>query len=542
MVVILLTGGGKGNPGEKDMPSMRMMKRTTTRKMDGKTSTMRMKSTARPSMTMKPARSLMVKPSTTKMMLPQMPVYPKKINISRWKNMMKLSLLTLMPDVGSMRSSSVEAFFQSLRCPTRRLATWLLVLAPHHLLRQRGHPVGTRVRKEKGVVERITSRVHQDLLEKARSRPAVRLELAPTTACDVERGHRAAECPVNRSPNKRPAPSPNKGLVIFQDASGHERPDSAMLDPGASAYLSGYGPFKRYVEHLRSLGFPLERLEFARCYRKFHFGGDASWCRWMCKVPAFLDGGYGTIQCYLIPGETPMLIGRPIMEALKISLDFSARAIKFGTSAWQEATIGLHGEYLLPLTADFDLQLLTQPPLFEYVVPADEQHGDARLDLERFDLEEKVFYQQDDKDRLEDQDKDDGNRPLKRHQLRTCEIGLSTAANSLHSYITAELHAEEQPQRVLWEVYCGGGRTSSIAETLGMSTEQFDLSTGWDFSLLEHQELFKERLRLEAPHEVLLAPTCGPWSQMQNLAAQTPEQQVHLKFCKEVYLQQLTGD
>ena len=163
-----------------------------------------------------------------------------------------------------------------------------------------------------------------------------------------------------------------------------------------------------------------------------------------------------------------------------------------------------------------------------------------------------MFYQQDDKDRQEDQDKEDGNRPLKRHQLRTCEIGLSTAANSLHSYITAELHAEEQPQRVLWEVYCGGGRTSSIAETLGMKTEQFDLSTGWDFSLLEHQELFKERLRLEAPHEVLLAPTCGPWSQMQNLAAQTPEQQaalqslrqwhhqVHLKFCKEVYLQQVT--
>ena len=121
-----------------------------------------------------------------------------------------------------------------------------------------------------------------------------------------------------------------------------------------------------------------------------------------------------------------------------------------------------------------------------------------------------MFYQQDDKDRQEDQDKEDGNRPLKRHQLRTCAIGLSTAANSLHSYITAELHAEEQPQRGLWEVYCGGGRTSSIAETLGMKTGQFDLSTGWDFSLLEHQELFKERLRLEAPHEVLLAPTCGP--------------------------------
>ena len=51
----------------------------------------------------------------------------------------------------------------------------------------KGSPGGTRGRKEKGVVERITSRVLQGLLEKARSRPAVRLELVPTTACDVER-------------------------------------------------------------------------------------------------------------------------------------------------------------------------------------------------------------------------------------------------------------------------------------------------------------------------------------------------------------------
>ena len=131
-----------------------------------------------------------------------------------------------------------------------RRATWPQVLVLRHRLRQRDHPVGTKVRKEKGVVERITSRVHQDLLEKERSRLAVRLELVPTTACDVERMGI-----VLPNVNKRPAPSSasvesvaydpmETGLVIFQDASGHERPDSAMLDPGASAYLSGYGPFE----------------------------------------------------------------------------------------------------------------------------------------------------------------------------------------------------------------------------------------------------------------------------------------------------------
>jgi hypothetical protein len=31
-------------------------------------------------------------------------------------------------------------------------------------------------------------------------------------------------------------------LVTFMDKHGHERTDVAMLDPGASAFLCGYGP------------------------------------------------------------------------------------------------------------------------------------------------------------------------------------------------------------------------------------------------------------------------------------------------------------
>ena len=374
-------------------------------------------------------------------------------------------------------------------------------------------------------------------------------------------GHRAAECSVNRqSSNKRTAPGPTEsvafdpvesGHVIFQDCNGHERPDTAMLDPGASAYLCGYGPFRNYVEHLRSLGFPVEKITFSRCYRKFHFGGDAeSWCRWTCHVPAFLDGGYGTIQCYLIPGDTPMLMGRPIIEALRITLDFSEKVMKFGSSGWQPAVIGLHGEYLLPLTSGFDPNLLQEELTFQYIVPADENVNDARLDLEQFDLEEKVFYHQQQDVSKNPTPVDHGLRSLKRHQLRTCEVGLASESNLLQAYITQELHQPEKP-RVFWEVYCGGGRTSDLAEGLGMMVERFDLSTGWNFDLLEHQEAFKQRVINEMPDEILLAPVCKLWSQMQNLAAQTEDQKwqlqqdrqwhhdVHLKFCRDVYLLQV---
>ena len=204
-------------------------------------------------MTMKPVRNSMVKPSTTKMMLPPLPVFRKKINTSRWKSMMKLSLLTSTPDVGSMRSSSAEASFQSSRCAPGNLAPGLGSTSPSS---SKGSPSGHKGKKGKG----RGGKNHF----KSPPRPAGKGEIKARSQAGIGAnnclrcgayGHRAAECPVNRSPNKRPAPSSasvesvaydpmETGLVIFQDGSGHERPDSAMLDPGASAYLSGYGPFE----------------------------------------------------------------------------------------------------------------------------------------------------------------------------------------------------------------------------------------------------------------------------------------------------------
>ena len=172
---------------------------------------------------------------------------------------------------------------------------------------------------------------------------------------------------MNRSPNKRPAPSlastvesvafdpPETGHIIFQDSNGHERNDAAMLDPGASAILCGYGPFKRYPEHLRSIGFPLERLEFARCYRKEMPNRCAKFLLSLMVVTAPFNATsfLVTLVCgSAVPSWTH-----------HISLDFAEKSV-----GW------------------------LQPPLFEYVVPADDHHGDARLDSEQLDLEGRVFY------------------------------------------------------------------------------------------------------------------------------------------------------
>ena len=113
------------------------------------------------------------------------------------------------------------------------------------------------------------------------------------------------------------------GWSYSRTSMGHERVDCTMLDPGASAFLCGYGPLRRYLQHLGELGYPLDKIEFVKCCRTFHFGGDAaSLSSWTVKLPVFINQQVGRIQAYLVKGETPMLLGRPIMESLGLLMDF----------------------------------------------------------------------------------------------------------------------------------------------------------------------------------------------------------------------------
>ena len=375
-------------------------------------------------------------------------------------------------------------------------------------------------------------------------------------------GHMSAECPVPRSnsPMKRPATSQSvesmavggeTGMVIFQDVDGHERVDCTMLDPGASAFLCGYGPLKRYLQHLGELGYPLEKIEFVKCCRTFHFGGDAaSLSAWTVKLPVFINQKVGRIQAYLVKGETPMLLGRPIMESLGLLMDFHGQRIKFMDGVWQAPTRSRHGEHLLSLTCDFQPGEPVNQLDFDLVVPDDDvTMANQVVTYPDFQVEETAYEALD--IHKPEASTEPGDRHLRRHQLRTLEVSLQTAEKALNAELTSSLRPLSG-KRVLWEIYCGGSsRVSEMAEIYGMSTERFGLDTGWDFDDPEHRRALLRRLRDEAPDEVFLAPTCGPWSQMQNLAAQTPEQRealqelrqwhhdVHLVFVTNVYLHQL---
>ena len=371
-------------------------------------------------------------------------------------------------------------------------------------------------------------------------------------------GHQAANCPVpprHAQGTKRAATESmalEEAHVTFQDCAGHERHDVAMLDPGASAFLCGFGPARRYIHHLKGIGFPTEQIIFHRCRHKFHFGGDGeSWSHWVVQLPMMIQGRYGQVQVFLLPGETPMLCGRPIIEALGIAMDFENKALRYRGGTWFPATLGLHGEYLLPLWTseqldesfnpgsmdlDFDLRLAPEGEV--------EPTGVSLLD---FIKEETAFVSL---EVTSDASMEFGEHPLPKHQLQTFEQVILEEHNDLHGYVTSELHSPSTT-RVIWEVYTSQGRLSSVAETLGAHVEVFGYATGWDFDLPDHRRQFLARLEAECPDELFLAPSCGPWSPMQNLAAREAEQQealqelrewhheTHLKFVRKCYLTQV---
>ena len=348
-------------------------------------------------------------------------------------------------------------------------------------------------------------------------------------------GHMSAECPVPRSttnsPSKRPATSQSvesmavgleTGMVIFQDSHGHERVDCTMLDPGASAFLCGYGPLRRYLQHLGELGYPLDKIEFVKCCRTFHFGGDAaSLSSWTVKLPVFINQQVGRIQAYLVKGETPMLLGRPIMESLGLLMGFHGQQIKFKDGDWQSPTRGRHGEYLLSLTCDFQPGEPVDQLDFDLVVPDDDvTTANKTVTYPEFQVEETAFETFDLPQQVPAASP--GDRPLRRHQLRTMEVSIQTAEKALNAELTVNLRPLTG-KRIFWEIYCGGSsRTAEMAETYGMQVERFGLDNGWDFDDPKHRRELLRRLRDEQPDEVLLAPSCKLWSQMQNLAAREP--------------------
>ena len=297
------------------------------------------------------------------------------------------------------------------------------------------------------------------------------------------------------------------GLVIFEDRDGHERLDCAMLDPGASSFLMGFGPFLRYVEHLRRLDYPVDDIVLKKADRTFFFGGDhQAKSNWTVHLPVFIKGTAGLIQGFLLKGETPMLLGRPVASELGLRVDFKEHTMRYHPDeSWRSCLLGRHGEYLIPLTEDFEPGLLEVPISFDLVM--EEETGPDHA-LQDFFRAESIYVASDGGQLASF---DDESVPLAGKMVKTFTVAVNNKLNELQAYVTKELRQVKGPRaRVIWEVYTGENRMAKVAESLGAETYSFGIRTGWNLDLLSVQRDFLELMDKDLPDEIFLAPTLQP--------------------------------
>ena len=92
-------------------------------------------------------------------------------------------------------------------------------------------------------------------------------------------------------------------------------------------------------------------------------------------------------------------MGRPIIEALGICINFKRQQMMFEGHSWRTITIGRHGEYLLSLTGDYESELADQEPSFDLLLEDEQDEhkvtGEA-MDFHTYQRQEGVFNSLDD--------------------------------------------------------------------------------------------------------------------------------------------------
>lgn len=199
-------------------------------------------------------------------------------------------------------------------------------------------------------------------------------------------GHYARNCPQQAS-SKRKATEPAEDdavLMVENDATTgvqvvnmyeddgeeSEPDDTAIWDCGAASVLVSRMHLKKYLRSLMMLGYDVHTIKSWTCTKGFRFGNGNKDKTSICVLlPTWFQGIRRDILVYVINGKVPFLLGRPLMEKLKVSIDYAQKMIKWGENEWKPAPLGPKGEYVLHLAEN--AALLLDQTVEETLVPED---------------------------------------------------------------------------------------------------------------------------------------------------------------------------
>ena len=122
------------------------------------------------------------------------------------------------------------------------------------------------------------------------------------------------------------------------------------MDGGASCMVLGHDTLMNYIEHFHK-EIDVSCFKFRPATKAMQFGGDRTMeAQWTVHM--------------LVSGSTPLLIGRPILKAMKIQLNFLEDTMSVDGSPWKKIVMGPRGEHLLQL--DEGLESIPENGSYEF--------------------------------------------------------------------------------------------------------------------------------------------------------------------------------
>ena len=405
-------------------------------------------------------------------------------------------------------------------------------------------------------------------------------------------GHWAANCtasPTRTSPTPSTTSSPTKkaktdSAMMVRDLAKHVPAGLPLLsseglygiqDGGASSVVCGHDVLMRIIDHMKERGVPVERFLFAATNKVFGFGGDANrHADWSVRLPVYIEGQAGYIETFIVEGNTPLLIGRPILQALNIKIDYNSNQVSIQDGEWKAADMGEKGEYLLCLdngvaddplgknitfdyvTTDTCAAITNYEDLDDYISIHDYLTMTKRSPPETAFLEDDHNKDDDTSDFEENYDpaaEDDPSavrRPITTRIIKTMHMEFNSFNKKRRETMEQVLFAHQKGKRIFWEVYSGSANLSAVMESQGWEVANFDYNSGWDFDIAQHRREFLELQDKTCPDFIWYSPKCTEWSPLQNLNTLTEErrhalqaerdyqEKVHLKMCRRSYLKQ----
>ncbi|CAJ1379598.1 unnamed protein product, partial [Effrenium voratum] len=311
--------------------------------------------------------------------------------------------------------------------------------------------------------------------------------------------------------------------IYHLDEDDSDSDDVAVQDGGAASLLASRQQVRKYLKYLLEKGVARDEIQVHPCTKSFKYGnsekGDSQVC---VMAPTYMGGKKRRMLMYVISGTVPILIGRPV------------KRMKWPHGQWIDIPVGPRGEHQLHLAEDVDE--LKDAEDEEILIPENAiNHVDFQKDLGIEALNED--------DAINAVEEDSGH-------------GAGADDQQAMRQPDAELDSKTQRNQKALEVRFAGVCMENSEKTSRLTQKKLrTMITGAEKEIATQnrkvQAKFLDRVQEEEPDEILMAPMCRLWSQMQELSAsRSPEakqklvelrRQDHnnvLQFVKRVYMEQ----